>query len=290
MTSSPSQTAAEALDASLVTTCPFCGQKILTCLGSFVASDAEDPRAAILCGLKSACNCETAKYTAEQEKAAEAAKECEKQKKKEKRRLEARWEASGMPAEWLDRRLSAWHQETANRAEAYDAAVVFGAMLLSKKGPRSLFIAGDIGTGKTFLSSCLCADLLRKGQRLLWRNVSDVLREIRASYDSRKISEEEVLNHFISPPLLVLDDLGKERPTEWAMEQLFSIINARYDRNKPMVITTNYGGADLVKRLSPRPDSSGYADDTTARAIVDRLRGCSKLVRLEGQSRRTANA
>ena len=84
MTSSPSQTAAEALDSSLVTTCPFCGQKILTCLGSFVASDAEDPRAAILCGLKSACNCETAKYTAEQEKAAETAKECEKQKKEEK--------------------------------------------------------------------------------------------------------------------------------------------------------------------------------------------------------------
>lgn len=284
--SSP-QTASEALDASLVTLCPFCGQKILTCLGAFVASDAEDPRAAILYGLESVCSCETAKYTAEQEKAAETAKECEKRKQQEKRRLANRWEAAGLPQEWHDRRLSAWAQDTPDRAEAYDAAVVFGSMVLANKGPRSLFVAGDIGTGKTFLTSCLCADLLRKGQRLLWRNVSDVLREIRASYDNRKTSEEEVLNRFIEPPLLVLDDLGKERPTEWAMEQLFSIINARYDRNKPMVITTNYGGADLVKRLTPRPDASGYADDTTARAIVDRLRGSSKLVRLEGQSRRT---
>lgn len=287
MTSPSTKTALEALDASLVTSCPFCGQKILTSLGAFVASDADDPRAAILCGLKSACSCETAKYTAEQEKAAEAAKECEKQKQQEKRRLANRWEAAGMPEEWHDRRLSAWHQDSPDRVGAYDAAVVFGSMVLGNKEPRSLFVAGDIGTGKTFLTSCLCADLLRKGQRLLWRNVSDVLREIRASYDNRKVSEEEVLNRFIDPPLLVLDDLGKERPTEWAMEQLFSIINARYDRNRPMVITTNYGGADLVKRLTPRPDASGYADDTTARAIVDRLRGSSKLIRLEGQSRRT---
>ena len=84
----------------------------------------------------------------------------------------------------------------------------------------------------------------------------------------------------------MLDDLGKESPTEWAVEQLFSIINGRYDEGKPLIVTTNYGSEDLVKRLTPRPDANGYADDTTARAIVDRLRGVAKCVKLQGKSKR----
>ena len=277
---------ADTIPGQLVEKCPFCGANILTMLGQFVASDPEDPRAAILCGIPDACGCETAKRTTEEQNAAEEAKEREKTKAHEMARLRERWEASGMPEAWLERGLKQWHRSDPSREEAYDAAVVFGASLLAGKFPRSLYIVGDIGAGKTFLSSCLCADLLRKGRRVLWRNVSDVLREIRACYDSRKTSEAEVIARFTKPPVLVLDDLGKERPTEWAMEQLFCIINARYDAGKPLIVTTNYGGQDLVKRLTPRPDASGYADDTTARAIVDRLRGMAKHIVLAGTSRR----
>lgn len=277
---------ASLLPGLLVTECPFCGAKILTMLGQFVAADPEDPRAGVLLGLKDACDCEAAIRAAEEQNAEEEAKEREKQKAHEMARLKERWEASGMPRAWLERGLNQWHRTDPSREAAYDAAVVFGASLLAGDYPRSLYIVGDIGAGKTFLSSCLCADLLRRGRRLLWRNVSDVLREIRACYDDRKTSETEVIARFTKPAVLVLDDLGKERPTEWAMEQLFCIINARYDAGKPLIVTTNYGGQDLVKRLTPRPDASGYADDTTARAIVDRLRGLSKHVVLTGASRR----
>lgn len=277
---------ARTIPGELVTTCPHCGAKIRTMLGQFVATDPEDPRAAILCGLPDVCSCETAKRTAEEQNALKEAKEREKSKTAELLRFKSRWEASGMPDAWLDRGLRRWERSEPSQEAAYDAAVVFGSSLLAGSWPRSLYVVGDIGAGKTFLSSCLCADLLRKGRRILWRNVSDVLREIRASYDRRDVQETEVIARFTKPPVLVLDDLGKERPTEWAMEQLFSIINARYDAGKPLIVTTNYGGEDLVKRLTPRPDSTGYADDTTARAIVDRLRGMSKLVVLAGASRR----
>lgn len=277
---------AHTIPGQLTTECPHCGAKILTMLGEFVATDPEDRRAAILCGLPRVCSCEAAKRTAEEQNAQEEAKEREKQKSRDALRLRERWEAAGMPSAWYERGLKQWHQTDPSRVAAYDAAVCFGAQLLAGSYPRSLYVVGDIGAGKTFLSSCLCADLLRKGRRVLWRNVSDVLREIRASYDNRQTSEAEVIARFAKPPVLVLDDLGKERPTEWAMEQLFSIINARYDANKPLILTTNYGGDDLVKRLTPRPDSTGYADDTTARAIVDRLRGMSKHVVLAGASRR----
>lgn len=277
---------ASSLPGELVTKCPHCGQPILTLLGSFVVTDEEDPRAAILCGLPDVCDCEAAKRTTEEQKAQEEAKEREIEKKRELLRLKARWEDSGMPLAWLDRGLRRWERTEPSQEAAYDAAVSFGASLLAGHYPRSLYVVGDIGAGKTFLSSCLCADLMRKGRRVLWRNVSDVLREIRASYDQRNVREAEVIARFTKPPVLILDDLGKERPTEWAMEQLFSIVNARYDDGKPLIVTTNYGGADLVKRLTPRPDASGYADDTTARAIVDRLRGMSNIITLQGASRR----
>ena len=271
----------------LTTVCPFCGEKILTALGLFVSEDANDPRYAAIIGLKSVCECETAKRTAEEEKLAQDAKEREIQAEKEAKRTKRIFEASGMPAKWKEERsLKYWRQDEPSQREAYAAAVEFGKALMQRQEPESLYIVGDIGTGKTFLSSCLCADLMRKGKRIMWRNMSEILREIRACFNGKQTNEVETIRGFISPPVLVLDDLGKERPTEWAVEQLFSIINGRYDEGKPLIVTTNYGSEDLVKRLTPRPDVNGYADDTTARAIVDRLRGVAKCVKLEGKSKR----
>jgi DNA replication protein DnaC len=112
--------------------------------------------------------------------------------------------------------------------------------------------------------------------------VGDVLRTIRSSFDQKNVTEEETIRQFTAPRVLVLDDLGKERPTEWAVEQLFSIINTRYDAKRPIIVTTNYGGQDLVQRLTPR----GERDDTTPRAIVDRLREMSSVIKLEGESMR----
>ena len=286
MTSSSPSTASE-LTAQLVTQCPHCGAPILTVVGEFVALDPADPRFSATIGLKRACDCPAAKRTQADEKAAEEAKEREKKAKAEQAAATERMKASGMPENWLaERALSRWTQDHPCRVEAYERAVAFGMAMATKTAPRSLYIAGDVGTGKTFLASCLCTDLIRRGHRVLWRNVSDVLREIRASFDDRKVKEAEVIARFTKPRVLVLDDLGKERPTEWALEQLFSIINARYDAGRPLIVTTNYGSADLVRRLTPRADAAGYADDTTAWAIVDRLRGTAQPIKLEGKSRR----
>ena len=285
LSASPS-TAADVL-AQLTTTCPHCGQRLLTVVGEFVALDPTDKRYRATIGLKRVCDCPAAKRTQADEKAAEMAKECEKKAKEAQATATKRAKAAGIPENWLsERSLSRWAQDHPCRVEAYERAVAFGMGMATKTTPRSLYIAGDVGTGKTFLASCLCCDLIRRGHRLLWRNVSDVLRAIRAAFDDRKIKEADVIASFIKPRVLVLDDLGKERPTEWALEQLFSIINARYDARLPLIVTTNYGSADLVRRLTPRADASGYADDTTAHAIVDRLRGTSQLIKLEGRSRR----
>ena len=274
-------------DEKLVMLCPFCGERVLTALGLFVSEDPEDSRHGATVGVKSVCECEAAQHSAEQEKNAREAKEREKIEMREKRRVLRLFETSGMPTKWQEERgLKHWKQEDKSQREAYAAAVEFGREVVKKASPQSLYIVGDIGTGKTFLCSCLCADLVRKGKRIMWRNVSEILRELRACFNSKTANEVETMQAFVAAPVLVLDDLGKERPTEWAAEQLFCIVNGRYDEGRATIITTNYGAEELVRRLTPRPDANGYADDTTARAIVDRLRGVSKCVKLQGGSKR----
>jgi DNA replication protein DnaC len=272
------------MNCELTKECPFCGQRLLTLAGAVVLDDHVDPRREALLGLEMACTCSAAKYADEQIDAELEASRRSRAAKLREDKLKARLEASNMPTEWHERGLSKWLRRTPNEQAAYDAAVAFGRRIKTGEHP-SLYIAGAIGTGKTMLASCLSLDLVRLGYTVLWSNVGDVLRSLRATFNG-KDNEEAVIARYTSPPILVLDDLGKERPTEWAAEQLFAILNRRYERNKTTIVTTNYGGADLVKRLTPRPDSNGYADDTTAAAIVDRLRGTANLLILEGDSKR----
>lgn len=268
----------------LTTVCPYCGASLLTEAGLFVQCDAQNPRNKLVMGLERVCGCEAAVCAREEEERAQRAAEELERQQRERMRFDVLWLQSGMPRDWKVRGMTGWVRETAAQLVAYDAAIEFGRQVVAGNRPGCLFIAGDIGCGKTYLASCLCADLMRRGRHVQWCNMSEVLRELRRCFKDSRVSEAEVMRQFTRPGVLVLDDLGKERPTEWAVEQLFYIINARYDKGRPMVVTTNYGGEELVRRLTPRADADGYQDDTTARAIVDRLRGMSCVVKLEGES------
>ena len=268
----------------LTTECSHCGAKLLTMAGLWVQCDENDPLHKLTVGLERACGCEAAVCAREEEKRAEEAAERKERQEQERMRFEALWHQSGMPRDWRTRGMVSWVRETEAQQVAYRAAAGFGRALVQGERPGGLFVAGDIGTGKTFLASCLAADLVRRGRVVQWCNASRMLREIRESFGNARVSEADVLRRFTAPGLLVIADLGKERPTEWAMEQLFCIVNERYDKRRPLVVTTNYGGEELVRRLTPRAGADGCQDDTTARAIVDRLRAMCQLVVLEGES------
>lgn len=271
--------------------CAHCGRELLTLSGAWaLAGDDDVPgsRRAELEALPKECPCEGA--AAEREAARVAQEKAEADA--EWRRLVHRSEEAGVPDSWLKRRMTDWVRETEAQVAAYRAVKAFFRLEVSDVAdhPRGLYVVGDIGTGKTFLVSCLVMELMRKGVRVRWAHVSKVLRELRDSFDNRHVSEVEIMRRYtVWPDVLVLDDLGKEKPTEWALDQLFSIVNERYDAGLPVIVTTNYGGQNLVKRLTPRPDRDGWADDTTAQAIVDRLRGMSEVIKLEGRSWRGEN-
>ena len=96
-----------------------------------------------------------------------------------------------------------------------------------------LLLFGDTGTGKTFAACCIGNALLDKGARVMISNIADLINEVGA-FDNYEIVEK-----IKNCDLLILDDYGATRETEFANEQAYKIIDIRYRTNKPMIITTN---------------------------------------------------
>ncbi|MBO7674437.1 MAG: ATP-binding protein [Atopobiaceae bacterium] len=137
----------------------------------------------------------------------------------------------------------------------------------------SYYVHGTSGDGKTTKAAQMLEGWLAAGMgTALWVSSIGLLAEIADTYGGRG-SEVEVVARYSSCGLLVIDDLGKERATAWALSKLFEIINNRYSggtepgRATPTIITTQYGSAELGRRLS---HEGGVHE--TAQAIVGRIR------------------
>lgn len=119
--------------------------------------------------------------------------------------------------------------------DAYDAARLFAAQ------PQGwLLLTGSFGVGKTHLAAAIGNEVTDRGGRPLFVLVPDLLDHLRASFSPN--SEEpfdELFERLKDSPLLILDDLGAESATPWAQEKLFQLLNHRYLRRLPTVITTN---------------------------------------------------
>lgn len=265
----------------MITRCPHCGRELREPLSPHLLDEAIPREKALrdeVMLLPVVCDCPGA-----QADLARAEEEAELRERETRRaRQQAIFSASGMPEAWRDRNLGAWNVQTDEQGIALHAAQSF--LTAQPEERRSLFVAGDIGCGKTYLASCLARDMHRRGNYVRWARVGDILAEIRRSFNSRE--ECDPLETYKTTACLVLDDLGKERPTEWAVEQLFSLINARYDAELPLIVTSNYSGADLVRRLTPATAGGEKGDPTTGQAIVDRLRAMCEIVLLTGKSQR----
>ncbi|EFE90437.1 hypothetical protein GCWU000341_02938 [Oribacterium sp. oral taxon 078 str. F0262] len=105
-----------------------------------------------------------------------------------------------------------------------------------------LLLWGEVGSGKSFLAACIANALLEQGIPVLMTNFSKILNQMGAMYSEERY---QYIASFSNFPLLIIDDLGIERSTEYALEQVYAVIDERYKSGLPLIITTNLTIAEM---------------------------------------------
>ena len=151
----------------------------------------------------------------------------------------ARMKAAGIQ----DRHLREW-----TFAKAEDTPVIRMAQNYVKNWKRvkaenlGLLFWGDVGTGKSYAAACIANALLEMRIPVLMTNFSTMLNQMGGLYSEERFSYISSLSGF---SLLIIDDLGIERSTDYAKEQVYSIIDERYKSGLPVIVTTNLTIEDL---------------------------------------------
>ena len=149
----------------------------------------------------------------------------------------------------------------------------FPEMLKSGAG---LLLWGGVGTGKTFLAACVANALLDRSIPVLMPVTGELLNKLMGIYPSERNAFLESLNAY---SLLILDDLGMEHSSEFAMSQMFSIVDSRYRTGQPLIVTTNL----TLQELKHPPDLAHAR-------IYDRLLEMCTPIKINGQNIRQLRA
>lgn len=204
-----------------------------------------------------------------------------------KEKLKKGWHKAKMPNKYRNKTFSDY-KVTADNAQAVKAAKEFVA-----SGTGGLFFYGNPGTGKTFLASIVTQEFLKADKTAIFGDVPTLLEILRSSFDDKKTNITDLMENLSTVDLLVLDDLGTENPTEWAVERIYSIINQRYNAEKPVIVTSNFKLREIARRLNnpkstykTKKESEEDFQSVTGDRIVSRLAQMCTRVELKGADRR----
>lgn len=138
------------------------------------------------------------------------------------------------------------------------------------------FYSKERGSGKTFLSTILGNELSKRGRRVRWYSMTNLLQEIKACYDRESsTSSADIINLCRNCEVLILDDIGVEKQSAWVNETMYTILDYRMTQCKPTIFTSNH-----------RPHELSYDE-----RIIDRITRMTELVEMPEESiRKKLNA
>lgn len=117
-------------------------------------------------------------------------------------------------------------------------------------GDQSLYLHGIAGAGKTHTAAAVAREavLTNRHSRVVWWNVPELLERLRHSFEepSRAAS---IADEIEGADLLVLDNIGQEKPSEWVCERLFVIVNRRYERGERVIVTSELDLDELADKI-----------------------------------------
>ena len=144
-----------------------------------------------------------------------------------------------------------------------------------KKDSMGLLLWGPVGTGKSFIAGCIANALLDQGVPVMMTNFARLLNKLTDMYAGDRNAYIDSFNSF---PLLIIDDLGVERNSEFAKEQVFSVIDSRYRSQLPLIVTTNL-----------TPEQMRNPEDLARTRIYDRVLERCTPIRIDSQNIRKQN-
>lgn len=177
----------------------------------------------------------------------------------EQRRATELWEAADIPRRYHSKTFESYATPDPLRAVARDFAHNWAMNFSLDRRQPGLVIRGSTGVGKTHLAVAILREVALAGFSVLYSNTTDLLAQLRASYnDDSEIDENTILEEHARVDLLLLDDLGNENTSGWVQDRMYLLINRRYENQSPTLVTTNCSEQELAEKLGPRIASRLY--------------------------------
>lgn len=202
---------------------------------------------------------------------AQNAREAEEKRKRDRLQYLDGMRRTGFPdaemREWTFSKSDHTDQKNENIARKYVAN--FGAMRSQGTG---LLLCGSVGTGKSFLAAAIANELISQGTPCLMTNFSRIISRVSEKFggDQKYLDD---LNRF---DLLIIDDLGAERDSEFTWEKVMNVVDARYRAGLPLIVTTNLNPKDLYN-----------PSDIRRQRVFSRLKEMCIFLEVNGADRRS---
>lgn len=192
---------------------------------------------------------------AQERRAAEAAAEIESKAREDRDRLQRKLGSAMIPTRFLDRSFENYQADAPRQQKALSVCREYAENFQANyDAGRCLMLLGKPGTGKTHLGAAIANYLIRNtGALAVYRTVGGLLQYIKGSYDrDAEYTESDAFKGLIRPHLLVLDEVGATKPTEFELATIFAILNGRYEERLPTVVISNLPPKELPGAIGER--------------------------------------
>lgn len=192
---------------------------------------------------------------AEIRKAKEAQEEIEAQARQERERIQRKLGAAMIPHRFVSKTFADYRADSDGQKKALSICKEYADNFREHFDEgRCLLLLGKPGTGKTHLAAAIANQLVTTtAATAIYRTVGGILQHIKGSFDRDSgYSEKQAFDSYSEASLLIIDEVGATKPTEFELATLFAIINARYEEQMPTVIISNLPPKSLPEALGER--------------------------------------
>lgn len=159
---------------------------------------------------------------------------------------------------YMKKRLQKYNFEnfsdTYKEKNVINQLIKFTDLCIKSEMKNGLIIYGNMGYEKTYFGACIANKMIEQNKIVLMEKSGSIIDKIKESFNKEGLSEIEIIELYSNVDMLIIDDLGNENLSKWALEKLYKIISNRYDNELPIVITTRYNKEQLIEQLSTEND------------------------------------